>query len=317
MVDEPVRSEEGADGTFRVTEGQQDSVDSGGRSRAGGSTDGDEGGKDVLAGQVDEVFEPHQAIETRVGDQEGADASSGATDSQQDLAGSGEPSRDDGSTDGDEDGKYILAGKLDEVVGRLHAIETRVDDVLEEFKNRLSYDESKERQLNLLHQELQEYKSDLVGKAVLPLVREVIDFHCDLGRLVPALREKTEDELPREKIFERLEMLQEDVELLLEHHDVEAYRAEPRKPFDPKRQRVLGDMVPTHDSMLDGTVAKCVRPGFQRDEKIVEKARVSVYRLEARARAGDSSKTAGDAPERAEVAGGERSTAAGEPDQED
>lgn len=217
---------------------------------------------------------------------------------------------EDAPPGGDADAIGDLAARMDDVVQRLDAVgslvQTRIDDVFERFDKKLLYDESKERQINRLHQELQGYKSDLVRQAVLPLVKEIIEFHAEIGRLIPEMRNKTEDEFPRDQIFKRMEQLQEDVELLLEHHDVEAYRAEPGIVFDPRLHTMLRtNTIPTDDPGLSGIVKDCTHPGFRYGERIVEKARVVVYKFQA----ARPPTQAGPGPEAATAAGGDQQAA--------
>ena len=224
------------------------------------------------------------------------------------------------ATDGDEDGKGALAAA---VVERLEAIEalveTRIGRVLEVFENKLAYDRSKDLQVDRLHEELQQHRSDLLGRAVRPLVLAVIALHDDIGKMVSALRKKPREALSPEEFLQLLDSLQEDVVLLLDRHGVEAYREEPGRRFDPKRQKVL-KTIATGDRETGGTVAESVRPGFEQSGQIVEKERVSVYRFEA-SQAGtsvvESPRTAGHASEPARDEGGEPSTAAESQHQED
>ena len=197
------------------------------------------------------------------------------------------------------------------VVERLEAIEAlieaRIGRVLEVFENKLAYDRSKEVQVDRLHEELQQHRSDLVARTIRPLVRDVIRFHDDIGKLVSALREDSSGELPPEKFLRLLEGLQQDVELMLEHNGVEAYREEAGGRFDPGRQRILRT-VPAGDRETGGIVAESVRPGFEQGGQVVERERVIVYRFEpaaGRGAADGADPPPTHRPDPAEGAGGE------------
>ena len=198
-------------------------------------------------------------------------------------------------------------------------IEARTGRVLEAFENKLAYDRSKDVQVDRLHEELLQHRSDLVGQTVRPLVRDVIRLHDDIGRLVSALRENSPDEPVPEGFIRLLEGLQQDVELMLEHNGVDGYRNEAGGRFEPGRQRVLRT-VPTGDRDIEGTVAHSVRPGFEQNGQVVERERVIVYRFEAppaEHRAGESPPPAAESPDPAEDAGDEPAAADGGENEED
>ena len=197
------------------------------------------------------------------------------------------------------------------VVERLEAIEalieTRIGRVLEVFENKLAYDQSKEVQVDRLHEELQGHRSDLVGRTIRPLVRDAIRLHDDIGKLVSALEGDSSGELSPEEFLRLLEGLQQDVELMLEHNGVEAYREEAGGRFDPGRQKILRT-VASGERETEGIVAESVRPGFELGGQVVERERVTVYRFEPSAGRGAADAAHPSTPHRpdpTEGAGGE------------
>jgi len=158
-------------------------------------------------------------------------------------------------------------------------VDAGIGRVLQEFKDKLKYDESKQCQVDQLHQELQEHRAGLVTQAIRPFIRGMIRLHDDMGNLLSGLREKPVEELSPEKFFNLLEGLQEDVVLLLENNGIVAYR-EPGgvgRTFNPVRQRALKKRVPSSDETLKGTVAESIGPGFAQGPRILQKERVTVY----------------------------------------
>ena len=160
-------------------------------------------------------------------------------------------------------------------------IEAKVDDamdrLLQAFQDKIAYDESKQIQIDRLHEELRNHQSDLISRTALPLVREIIQIHDHIGKLRVALASGTETELQLEKCLDLLESMQEDLALALAHNGVEAYR-ELATSFDARRQRVL-KRLNTTDKDLHGTIAERIRPGFEMNGRIVAKESVSIYVL--------------------------------------
>lgn len=157
----------------------------------------------------------------------------------------------------------------------MRKIDDGVDGILAAFEAKLAYDATKQAQIDRLHEELLQHRSDLIARTARPLVHGMIKLHDDMGKLLAALRTKSADELTPERFFSLLGGLQEDVEILLSQNGVAAYR-EPSSPFDPRRQRVL-KKVSTSEESLAGTVAESLRPGFERGAEILEKERVATY----------------------------------------
>ena len=70
-------------------------------------------------------------------------------------------------------------------------VESRIGRVLEMFQNRLAYDETKEKQFSRLNDELTKLRTDLSGRTIFPLVREMVQLHDYIGRLVSDLPKET------------------------------------------------------------------------------------------------------------------------------
>lgn len=159
----------------------------------------------------------------------------------------------------------VVTGKIDEGVDRILAV----------FKAKLAYDSTKQVQIDRLHEELLQHRSNLAARSARPLIHGMIRLHDDIGKLLAALRTKSMDELTPARFFSLLDGIQEDVEIVLSHNGVAAYR-EPSGPFDPRRQRVL-KVVATAEESLAGTVAGSIRAGFEQGTEILEKERVATF----------------------------------------
>jgi|GEM_PF-2746720 len=159
------------------------------------------------------------------------------------------------------------------------ALETSMADgfaaVMEMFNAKLAYDATKQQQIDLLHKEVVQHRANLAANLVRPYVNGLIGLHDDIGRLVSSLKAKPVEEITPLMVFGLFDGLQDDVEILLGQNGIKAFR-DPPGQFNPARQRLLRQ-VPTGDPSLAGLVADSVRPGFEQDNVIIEKERVSVY----------------------------------------
>jgi molecular chaperone GrpE len=148
-------------------------------------------------------------------------------------------------------------------------------DVLQEFRDKLALDRFKEEQITRLHDELQDYRSDLISRTARQILQGLIRLHDDLGKVTASLRQRPAEELTPELFFKQLEGFQDDVELLLGQHEVEKFEI-PREEFDPRRQTSVKTLY-TEDSTQVGRIAERVRSGFQQGETLLQKERVAVY----------------------------------------
>lgn len=165
---------------------------------------------------------------------------------------------------------------VDEELARLNAtLKEGLGILLQTFESKLAYDQSKQVQIDRLHDELQQHRGDLVARTVRPLINGIIRLHDDAGKLLGSLKDKPEDELTPKRFFKLFDGFQEDLEDLLGDNGVTAYR-EVGGPFDPRRQRLLRK-VPTSNEALVGLVAESLRPGFEQGTQILEKERISAY----------------------------------------
>ncbi|QDV37214.1 nucleotide exchange factor GrpE [Tautonia plasticadhaerens] len=146
-----------------------------------------------------------------------------------------------------------LGGKLD----RLQGVVDR----------ELRAESSREKVVDRLHAELQEYKSDLLLKVTRPIFIDLIQLHDDMGKMADSLEGERASGLLRE--------FQQGIEDVLYRQGVEPYRVE-GDGFDPRRQRAVST-VNADEPALNKTIAARLRPGFASGEKVIRPELVSVF----------------------------------------
>ena len=153
-------------------------------------------------------------------------------------------------------------------------------EVLGELRDKLALDRFKEEQITRLHEELQDYRNDLISRTARQILQGLIRLHDSLGKVTASLRQRPAEELTPERFFQQFAGFQDDVELLLGQHNVEKFEVSGEE-FDPRRQTVART-VSTDDSTQVGRVAERVRSGFQQEETLLQKERVAVYAANAK-----------------------------------
>lgn len=172
-----------------------------------------------------------------------------------------------------------------DVLSRINNIETLIkvgiEQVLTQFEDKFKYDAFKEKQLDALHQELQDYKSDLLSQALRPIFNALIRLHDDTGKMLEGLRNKPAEELNPERFFNVMEDFADDIDRLLRDHGVNPFLdQEPGQQFNGQRQQAVG-FINTSEAEENGCIAEQVRSGFEYGKIMLRKERVKVYRYVA------------------------------------
>ena len=144
-----------------------------------------------------------------------------------------------------------------------------------QFEHKLAYDQTKQQQIDTLHNELQKYRSDLIAKTNRPLVNGIIRLHDDIEKIAAKFESKPEKPLSRDRLIKILLGTAEDIEILLDQNGVLAFQ-DPLETFNSQRQRSIRSIA-TNESALNGHVAERVRPGFEQGNEILRKETVTVY----------------------------------------
>lgn len=150
-----------------------------------------------------------------------------------------------------------------------------VDQILNAFEQKLAYDGKKQQQIDRLHAELQDYRTDLIAKMNRPLINGLIRLHDDVGKLIDNFKKKSVEELESTRFYRAFADVQSDIEILLDQNGVISF-SEQGKNFEPRRQRVVRK-IKTSEKQLDGTIAGRLRKGFEQADDMIQKERVSIY----------------------------------------
>jgi molecular chaperone GrpE len=159
----------------------------------------------------------------------------------------------------------------DEVNNRLEVIQAMVE-------REIRAEMTRERVVDRLHAELQEYKQDLLLKVMRPVFVDLIQLHDDIGKMEEARQSSGEEgDAESDPVRVLLESIRTGIEDILYRQGVEPFEEE-QGIFDARRQRAV-TTVPTEDPELNKTVAARLRKGFQSGDKVIRPEIVSVYTL--------------------------------------
>ncbi len=158
---------------------------------------------------------------------------------------------------------------LEERLGR------RLDAIQSVLERESRAEATRERVVDRLHAELQEYKQDLLLKVQRPIFLDLIQLHDDIGKMIEARPRDEVDPDRTAAVRGILQSIQVALEDILYRQGVEPFSVE-GDAFDPRRQRALST-VPTEDPTRNKAVAARLRRGFQSGERMIRPELVSVY----------------------------------------
>ncbi len=144
----------------------------------------------------------------------------------------------------------------------------RIEALSARFDREIRAESTREKVVDRLHAELQEYKQDLLLKVLRPVFVDLIQLHDDMGKMADSLGQD-------DRATGILRDFQQGIEDILYRQGVEPFQAE-GDAFDPKRQRAVST-VPTDDPNHNKTLASRLRKGFCSGEKVIRPELVAVY----------------------------------------
>ncbi len=168
-------------------------------------------------------------------------------------------------------GEKGVAGLID----RLNGLQDSMNQLAGEFQSKLKYDAHKERIIDTLHQELQEYKNDIVKKHLMSVLMDVIKVVDDIRKWTGHYRSLDSDTRDPIKLFKFLETIPSDLEDIFYWQGVKSFICQ-GDGFDPSRQRAA-KKVATADPGMDKKVAESLRYGYEWEGKVIRPEMVAVY----------------------------------------
>jgi molecular chaperone GrpE len=178
---------------------------------------------------------------------------------------------------GDVEALAVAMRDLDERVTR------RLDGLALAFEREVRAESTREKIVDRLHDELQQYKGDLLLGTLKPVLLDLVQLHDDIGKVaVSPSGQAEEGGGPAPEVARLLGLMrgfQQGIEDILYRQGVEPFEVE-GPMFDPRRQRAVAT-VATDDPSLARTVAGRLRKGFAAGEKVIRPELVTVRKYAA------------------------------------
>ncbi len=158
---------------------------------------------------------------------------------------------------------------------KLAEVQEQMTALYQEFQSKLKYDAHKDRMIDKLHKELQEYKGDILKKYLKAIIMDIIQTIDNIRKLANHYSSQDPSEQDPAKLLGLLESVPSDLEDLFYRQGINAFTCD-ETIFDPARQRIL-KTIETSDMSKDKTVAESMRPGYEWEGQIIRPEMVAVY----------------------------------------
>jgi molecular chaperone GrpE (heat shock protein) len=187
-------------------------------------------------------------------------------------------SAEENYTDGD---MLLVAPEADlmaPIDTKLDKISHQLEQLRKDFQFKIRNDSQKDKVIDSLHQELQQYKSNHLKKYLLPTIMDIIQFIDGLRKLIAYLtlqRPEEKESQQLAKLTKLLKSIPSDLEDICSRQGISPFRCS-SSAFNPSRQRILKKLQ-TPDKNKDKTVAESLRPGYVWDGEVIRPEVVSIY----------------------------------------
>jgi molecular chaperone GrpE len=164
---------------------------------------------------------------------------------------------------------------LDAIRGLTEQLGRRLDALQTTFDRELRAEATRERVVDRLHAELQDYKQDFLLKVQRPIFIDLIQLHDDIGKMIDVRLPSGADPERAADVRGFLEPIQTAIEDILYRQGVEPFALEGTE-FDPRKQRAVSTQG-TDDPALNKRVAARLRKGFSAGDKLIRPEIVTVF----------------------------------------
>ena len=153
-------------------------------------------------------------------------------------------------------------------------LERRIDGLQTTIEREIRAETTREKVVDRLHAELQEYKQDLLLNTLRPVFVDLIQLHDDIGK-VAVVPEGDHGPGDLKRLVDLMQGFQQGIEDILYRQGVEPFEVE-GDGFEPRQQRAVLT-IPNDDPNRNKTVAERLRKGFRSGDRVIRPEIVSVF----------------------------------------
>ncbi len=165
----------------------------------------------------------------------------------------------------------IIPYILDEIKG----ISRRMEELTAHFEGKIKYDEHKNRIIDDLHDQLQDFRDGIIKKHLLSMITDIIKIIDDTRKFKYHYENEVQSENAAVILLDFMDQIISDLEDLFTFQGVYPFTS-PSNTFDSARQRII-KKIPTEIPENNRLVSESLRPGYEWEGKVIRPEMVSVY----------------------------------------
>ncbi len=170
----------------------------------------------------------------------------------------------------------------------MHRLETKMDNLSEQFDDKLKIDVSKNEQIRQLHELAYSFRGELLKKAMEPLINDIIEFVCSLQyeknewykQLLLVENYKTEENL-KVKLLEKIAInyfkIDKDINKMLKRFDIIPISSKIGDDYNPDIHKIEFTKTVDAKERLGGKIHSSIKTGYLWNNKVYKAERVIVY----------------------------------------
>lgn len=161
------------------------------------------------------------------------------------------------------------------VLSEIREISRRVGHLADHFDGKLKYDEHKNKIIDELHGQLQDFREGIIKKHLVSIVSDLIKIIDDTRKFKSHYETGHRPEDTTERLLDFIGQISSDLEDLFTFQGIFPYTC-PGNQYDSVRQRIIRK-IPTEDPEKNRLVAESLRPGYEWEGKVIRPEMVAVY----------------------------------------
>lgn len=171
------------------------------------------------------------------------------------------------STKNEEMSPELIA--LKKIEESLNILNQKSIQLQESFDKKIKVDMHKEKMFDNMHDELTQYRNDIVNKIANSIILDIIQLLDIYQRII------TETDNP--EIKNQMENVCQDLQDILYRNNVEPFSLE---EIDLKKQKII-KYVKTEEDALHNSIAQHLAPGYEKEGKVIRPERIAIFRKES------------------------------------
>jgi molecular chaperone GrpE (heat shock protein) len=161
------------------------------------------------------------------------------------------------------------------ILKELRDMGKQIGHLASHFEGKIKYDEHKNKIIDDLHEQLQDFRDGIIKKHLLSMITDVIKIIDDIRKFKSHHKNSTPPENAAGLFLDFMDQITSDLEDLFTFQGIYSFSCK-GNTFDSARQRVI-KRIETDDPGKDKHLAERIRPGYEWEGKVIRPEMVSIY----------------------------------------